>query len=289
MPSPIRDHYEQQLDSTLILQQLREHYPQGPSAFQLAPVDQLHIGGIKASQQLLSRLQALNVTKVLDIGAGLGGLMRLAQESGKIELVGLDLSHEFNYLNQQLSALCPTQPTPALVTADAHHLPFADSSFDLILFQHSLLNIPDDAAVLAECHRLLQPQGYLLMHEVLQGENPEQMVYPVPWARNAESSHLITPQQLHNLLSESGFELQQHNNWSQQALEWRKRQSSKEQGSKEQSNKEQNTKEPASPSQTPPVSPAMILGPEFQQMGGNIIRNLQSGAAQVVEVLARRV
>lgn len=273
MPSPVRDHYQRQLNAETILTRLRQHYPEGPRTHQLAPIDQLHIGGLSASQQLVNRLGELGVRRVLDIGSGLGGLMRLVQQDTEIEIVGIDLCEEFNQLNRELCALCPGLSAPLLVTADAQQLPFNDGSFDLILFQHSLLNIPDAEAVLAECHRLLRPGGYLLLHEVIRGPNPGEMTYPVPWAHDAGTSHLSDATELQQRIATGGFRVQMINDWSEQALEWRRRQVDKEQ---------------TEPTRPAAVSPVMILGDSFHQMGRNILTNLESGAVRVIELLAQR-
>ncbi|WP_292953695.1 MULTISPECIES: class I SAM-dependent methyltransferase [unclassified Neptuniibacter] len=279
MTESVEQHYEQALDAKLIIESLQKAYPQGPDIYQLAPIDQLHIGGIKASLKLLDRIQHLNASRILDIGSGLGGLMRLLQSnltgpkhSQPLNIIGVDICHPFNQINRKISSICKQKP-PSLITADAHHLPFMESQFDLIIFQHSLLNIPDDSGVLKECWRLLKPSGHILLHEVIEGTQPEMMLYPVPWARDAQHSHLINEQHLRDLLKQSRFQLSSFDNWSAQALEWRTRQSVKEQTTSQ---------------NTPPVSPAMILGPEFKLMGHNLMKNLQNNAAEVVEVLAKK-
>lgn len=273
MPATVNDHYQQKLDTDRIITKLKSAYPEGPDRFQLAPIDQLHIGGIKASLNLVKRIEALNATAILDIGSGLGGLMRLVEQDLKRPITGLDITHGLNQINQQLSALTPSTSLPQVVTGDAHNLPFEAGQFDLIVFQHSLLNMPDAAQVLRECKRVLTDKGQLLMHEVLQGENHHEMRYPVPWARSANDSHLRTESELRTLLDNNGFQIELFSDWSEDALAWRKRQAEKE-------------KQSGGSSTQPPVSPALILGPEFGQMGPNVMRNLGNQAARVVEVIA---
>ncbi|PIE20657.1 MAG: SAM-dependent methyltransferase [Neptuniibacter caesariensis] len=266
-------HYEQKLDGELIIQRLQEAYPEGPSHFQIAPIDQLHIGGIKASEKLIARIVQSGAQRVLDVGSGLGGLMRLLESRRNLSVIGLDITHDLNRINQQLSALTPDKSKPEIVTADAHHLPFAGNQFDLIIFQHSLLNMPDDNQVLSECARVLKPQGKLLLHEVVQGANYSAMQYPVPWARSMEDSHLRDTQTICSLLEHKGFTITELSDWSEDALNWRKRQSEKERGQKP---------------QAAPVSPRMVLGPEFQNMGSNVMTNLANNAACVIELVAEK-
>lgn len=275
MSAEIARHYDQSLKSDLIIQRLKDAYPDGPDLYQLAPVDQLHIGGIKASQKLLQRLSQTQPTAVLDIGAGLGGLMRLSRNRFGISLIGLDITHDLNRINQRLAYLFDASQPPTLVTGDAHHLPFSSNHFDAVVFQHSLLNMPDSRQALNEAVRVLKTGGLLLMHEVLQGPNHSEMRYPVPWARSATQSHLLTQEALEQLLRQTGFTNIEVSDWSQEALAWRQRQQTKESAA-------------TNTAKTPPVSPALILGPEFAQMGGNVMKNLEAEAARVVEVVARK-
>jgi SAM-dependent methyltransferase len=50
-------------------------------------------------------------------------------------------------------------------TGDAHHLPFADASFDLVTCQTVLIHLADPAAALAEWRRVLRPGARLVVAE----------------------------------------------------------------------------------------------------------------------------
>ncbi|MGB2131026.1 MAG: class I SAM-dependent methyltransferase [Marinobacterium sp.] len=266
----IDQHYQQQLDTTAVLERVHQHYPAGANLYQLAPLDQLHIGGIKASERLLRHLQPEQHRQVLDIGSGAGGLMRQAAAQG-VRMIGLDITHDLNRLNQGLNH-CFSAPVDNLIlTGDAHHLPFADQSIDLILFQHSFLNMPDDLQVLKECRRVLKSGARLVMHEVVQGPNADAMRFPVPWAEDSEHSHLMSQDRLITRLENAGFTSIQADDWSTEAINWRRRQLDKEQSS--------------APTKAP-LSPAMILGSRFKTMGQNLVLNLESEAIHVIEVQA---
>lgn len=266
----LADHYQRALRADEILAQIDAHYPAGPTLHQLAPLDQLHIGGVAASTRLLELLSPETHGKVLDIGAGLGGLMRQGAALG-LQMTGLDITHGFSALNRALSARVnqPAAPPLAWVTGDACALPFADNSFDAVLFQHSLLNMPDVTKVLAESHRVLRPGGQLVMHEVVSGPNVAQLRYPVPWAASCEHSHLLTLTELTRLLETGGFTLEHVEDWSELALAWRQRQRQKEQ----------------TPRQAV-LSPQWVFGERFLTMGKNLVDNLAQGAIKVVEIQA---
>lgn len=267
----INQHYEQQLNASIVLERVRQHYPKGASLYQLAPLDQLHIGGIKASERLLRHLKPEIHQHVLDIGSGAGGLMRQAATLG-IRITGLDITHDLNRLNLGLNHCFIETVDNPLITGDAHHLPFVDNSIDLILFQHSFLNMPDDRQVLQECRRVLRPGGELVMHEVVLGPNAANMCFPVPWADDAKHSHLLTHQILEARLQQAGFKAIEIDDWSADALSWRRRQLGKEQS--------------CTPAKAP-LSPALILGSRFKAMGENLVLNLENGAIRVVEAIAK--
>jgi len=274
MADGICDHYCTFLNNEQILESIKTHYPDGPDLYQLAPIDQLHTGGIKASERLLAALPDLpggTGLKVLDIGSGLGGVMRLGLQRLGCQIIGLDLTHQFNVLNRALGALSDPAQAMQVTTADGQRLPFADSSFDLVLYQHSLVNMPDKRAALTECRRVLSKQGQLILHELVQGPEYQHLTFPVPWASHAEHSHLMTEQELRDLLDDCDYSLSRFEDWTDDALAWRKRQSSKETGNK---------------ADAAPLSPAMVLGPDFRQMGQNIMTGLQIGALKVIEVRA---
>jgi dolichol-phosphate mannosyltransferase len=50
-----------------------------------------------------------------------------------------------------------------LVRASCERLPFADGSFDGLIHSEVIEHIPDDPAILAECHRVLRPGGILVL------------------------------------------------------------------------------------------------------------------------------
>ena len=272
----IAGHYETHLESQKIISALKQAYPDGADKYQLAPIDQLHIGGIKASEKLLRNLKATD--KVLEIGSGCGGLMRLIQEQG-IAVTGLDISHGLNTLNKQLTSVSSALKSPQnsgnpnIITGDAHNLPFPDNSFTVVVMQHSLLNMPDILKVLSECERVLKPSGIVVLHEVFQGKKDIPMLFPVPWASSHEGSCLVTEINFINSLNESGFKTERIEDWTAEALNWRKK---------------QQVKEANIEGMAPVVSPIMIFGHSFQTMANNLVENLSSGAIRVLEVVLRK-
>jgi SAM-dependent methyltransferase len=83
--------------------------------------------------------------RCLDLGCGIGhSLAPLAPR----ETVGVDIDPE--------ALAGQTRETHA---ADMRALPFADGSFASVIAVQSLEHVPDPERVLAECHRVLEPDG----------------------------------------------------------------------------------------------------------------------------------
>jgi SAM-dependent methyltransferase len=95
---------------------------------------------------------------VLDAGAGVGRfttrLTRLADTPGTV--VALDL---FTSMLQAISSRVRPTPRLALVNGDIDHLPFRESTFDLVLANHVLYHLHDIARGLDELARVLRPSG----------------------------------------------------------------------------------------------------------------------------------
>ncbi|MFC1465281.1 MAG: class I SAM-dependent methyltransferase [Candidatus Brachytrichaceae bacterium NZ_4S206] len=121
-------------------------------------------------------------------GVGLGLLLGVARS-----LAACDYSTAALALAQQ-----STGAQVLLAAADAQHLPYAAGAFDLIVSFEAIYYLPQPAAFLSECHRLLAAGGRLL----LSTSNPE---WPF-FAPGALSVHYPTAPELARLLQEAGFQ-----------------------------------------------------------------------------------
>lgn len=126
--------------------------------------EQTYIHGTEPSEQarlaLLNRLtngpfveflQVRPGMRILEVGSGLGLLAaEVAMSADGVEVVGLERSSE------QIAAAAKS-PHVRYVQGDAHQLPFADGSFDLVYCRYLLEHVTDPARVLAEMRRVARP------------------------------------------------------------------------------------------------------------------------------------
>ena len=123
--------------------------------------DQDHYGGLEAVEALARRAAIGPGMAVLDVCAGLGGPARFLAHRWGVRVTGVDLTHSRCAAGARLSALVGLGPRVRLLRADAQRLPFRARAFDAAVSQEGLLHVPDKAAVLRECARVLRPGARL--------------------------------------------------------------------------------------------------------------------------------
>ncbi|MFB6131872.1 MAG: class I SAM-dependent methyltransferase [Halanaeroarchaeum sp.] len=101
--------------------------------------------GLWEERGALSALSLEDRDRILDVGCGTGELTRVVREESTAEVVGLDVDRTL--LNRVDFA-------DALVQGDALSLPFAEDSFDLVVGQALLINLPDPDAAIREFARV---------------------------------------------------------------------------------------------------------------------------------------
>jgi SAM-dependent methyltransferase len=112
-----------------------------------------------ARAKLLRRVAIARRQRILELGAGRGAVtMELVRRGGGMT-VALDRRV------QALHEVLEHAPGATCAGADAHRLPFADASFDLIFTQLTLLWVNSLDRVLDEIARVLAPDGALVALE----------------------------------------------------------------------------------------------------------------------------
>ncbi|MHC4077982.1 MAG: class I SAM-dependent methyltransferase [Planctomycetota bacterium] len=173
----------------------------------LAPVDEFHIGGRRATVAFAEQLRPAESSRLLDVGCGIGGASRFFAEEYGCHVTGVDLTPEFVAVAGALAAKVGLADRVRYREADATQLPFADHSFDGAYMMHVGMNIPDKAAVFAEMRRVVKPGGVVGVYDILAGSGGEPL-YPAPWATAADASFLVSPADMRELLTTAGFTIQ---------------------------------------------------------------------------------
>ncbi len=172
----------------------------------LAPVDEFHIGGRRATEPFVKSLQLSKGSRVLDLGCGLGGPARFVAATTGAHVTGIDLTPEFVETGRALTEWTGLNDKIELVVGSVLELPFEDASIDAAYMIHVGMNIADKTGIAREAARVLKPGGIFAIYDVIQ-VGSGQMDYPAPWASSRELSALDPPETYEAALKSVGFEV----------------------------------------------------------------------------------
>lgn len=236
----------------------------------LEPVDEFHVRGREATAELARSARLDETMHVLDVGSGVGGPSRyLAVEFG-CRVTGLDLTEEYCRAAQVLADRLGLADRILYRQGNALNMPFDDESFDVAWTQHTAMNIEDKPRLYSEMWRVVKRGGLMAIYDILAGDGGA-VHFPVPWAREPSISFLATPDALRDLLEGAGFEILSWRDTTGLGREWFRAlgQRIQEEGA-------------------PPLGFHVLLGPDFQAMAQNVVRNLEENRIGLIEVLARK-
>ena len=222
----------------------------------LAPIDEFHIRGRKATLELARQMSPGENDHVLDIGSGLGGPARTLAETCGCRVTGIDLTEAYCDAARVFSQWTGLEQLVEFQQGDATSMPFGDDCFDAAMTIHVAMNIRAKDRVYAEARRVIKPGGILAIYDVLQGEGGE-VIYPVPWAREASISHLATPMEMESLLAGAGFRIRRVDDSTAQSQAWFEEMAAR--------------LKQAGP---PGIGLQMLLGDDFAVMARNQVSNL---------------
>lgn len=171
----------------------------------IAPIDEFHVRGQEVSHELAAAAGLQPGMRILDAGCGLGGACRMLAEEYGCDVTGIDITGDYIRTAQQLSTLTGLQHATRFVQGSVLALPFNNNSFDIVWTQHVQMNIADKKTLYTEIERVLTSGGRFIYYDILSHDHLP-VHFPVPWAADASMSSLITSQQLHTLLHDTGFQ-----------------------------------------------------------------------------------
>ena len=110
---------------------------------------------------VLRKLDLSVYRSVLDIGCGPGTVLSLISTKTDVELYGIDLSPEMTRIAQDRLGR-----RADIRLGDSETLPWDDNSFDVIISIASFHHFPAPKKSLSEIHRVIKPEGYLIIADI---------------------------------------------------------------------------------------------------------------------------
>jgi ubiquinone/menaquinone biosynthesis C-methylase UbiE len=129
-------------------------------------IQELRAGFLRHTKRAYRMLPAFDRPRILDIGCGTGLPTMVLAELGLGEIVGIDID------DAALSQLRQRIPDAGLshrviaVNVSLYETGIPDQSFE-ILWAEGVLHSLDPYKSFRECHRLLKPKGFLMIHETI--------------------------------------------------------------------------------------------------------------------------
>ncbi|HVO90514.1 MAG TPA: methyltransferase domain-containing protein, partial [Casimicrobiaceae bacterium] len=204
--------------------------------------------------------------RVLDVGCGLGGPARHIAATFGCHVTGVDLSRDFIAAAVYLTQRCGLSERMTFRVGNALHLPFEDGAFDAVFLQHVAMNIEDRAALYIETRRVLAPGGRFATYDLVLRDG--QVIYPVPWAREASASFLLSEADTRAALERAGFKPIVWRDDTQLAADW--------------FNATLAGPRPSGPSL------ALVMGPDFATLAANLARNLRENRLGLLSAVMTR-
>ena len=236
----------------------------------LAPVDEFHIGGRKGTAHAVAKMSLNKDQHVLDIGCGIGGAARYIASHVGCRITGIDLTPEYITAAKTLTELTGLDGKISYEVASALSMPFESKTFDAAITIHVAMNIPDRATLYGEIARVMKSGATLCIYDVMK-KNDESLVFPVPWAQSADTSHLTTPEEMGALLNDAGFEVKDIEDRTEFALEFFR----------------QNLA--AAAKGPPPLGLHLVMGASATEKFKNTLSNIESGRIAPVQMIASRL
>lgn len=208
--SSLKEHYSVRDIEMRILEALHEaglNTEQRLSPQDLASLDHFHTGGYPSSLRLQEMAQIKAEDRILDLGAGLAGPARMLAASPGCRVDCIDLSPDYCAAAKLLNRLTGLEDKVKVHVGSAFDLPFSDETFDVVWMQNVGMNIENKKKLYSEVNRVLKPEGRFVFQEMAAGDSAISR-FPLPWATEPGDNFLISSEEMHSILDETGFDVE---------------------------------------------------------------------------------
>jgi sarcosine/dimethylglycine N-methyltransferase len=133
----------------------------------LKDFDQDHYGGVKLVDILADKAGIRREHHVLDVCSGMGGPARWIAYRRGCRVTGLDFTESRVEAAKRLTRRVGLDHVVDFVRGDATAMPLPDARYDVLIGQESWLHIPDKAALIQQCARVVKPAGTIAFTDIV--------------------------------------------------------------------------------------------------------------------------
>jgi arsenite methyltransferase len=124
-----------------------------------------HIGGFRATDELISLCHIDTAREVLNVGCGIGVGPAYIARKYACRVVGVDISEQMVAWSRQRAREEKVEDRVEFRVADVLDLPFENDRFDAVLVESVLVFVEDKIRAVSECVRVTKPGGYIGLNE----------------------------------------------------------------------------------------------------------------------------
>ena len=166
----------------------------------------IHLGGARATRDLVALCNINEKSEVLDVGCGTGYTACEIAQKHSSYVVGIDVSEDMIAKAQERARHHHLKSVEFQI-ADVFELPFQDETFDTVIME-SILNLLSDkkSSALTEIVRVLKPGGVVGANEdFARPETPDEVLNRLTALLPIKT--FFTPQDWRQLFKDSGLEV----------------------------------------------------------------------------------
>ncbi|MBI4263999.1 MAG: class I SAM-dependent methyltransferase [Acidobacteria bacterium] len=134
----------------------------------LFPFDQIHYRGTDAVRTAAETLRLSPSSRVLEIGAGLGGPARFLAHTTGCHVTAVDVQEPMHAVACDLTARCGLASRVTHVHGDALTAALPDAGFDAVVSWLAIHHMPDRPRLFSRIARALRPNGQVYIEDLCQ-------------------------------------------------------------------------------------------------------------------------